>query len=102
MPRFLSLDECEWDAKDPDVIDRFGVDFSGLAPADDSITGNPTWISPPNTVVVTRQEAQGLVAYAFLGGGTPGAIHEIEVSVDTTQGRHLNRTMRLPIMQLKG
>lgn len=93
-----------WPAKDPgDVLDYIldiapaivGNDGDGIATL--SVALSP---SSPGDLVVERTLADGTRIVLWLSGGQAGTIYTITFSINTLNGRSLNRTVLLPVVML--
>lgn len=99
MPEYLTIETPLWPTKDATVKNDFGVDWSDMAPETDSVT-SADWTGPAE-ITITNKRNEGLQSFADIEGGTPGAIHDIEITALTAQGRRLNRTMQLIVIEKK-
>ena len=93
-----------WPTKDPgDVLD-YGFDLSA------ALVGNPgdaietldVTISPnnPGDLVLNSAAADGSMVVLWLSSGQPGGVYVVTVTVGTSSGRRLNRSILLPVLYL--
>lgn len=95
--------EHEWEPKDPDETDRFGVDWR-LELNGAAIVAS-TWSLPTQAglTVVDDTEFDDNFAYIILSGGTAGLVAELVNSIDTDDGRlDLEKAARLAILDSTG
>ena len=93
-----------WPAKDPgDVLDYqldiapalIGNEGDAIASLDVAITPNG-----PGDLALISTAADGASAVLWLGGGQAGTTYGLAVTVSTTNGRAIARTIRLPVLAL--
>jgi len=93
-----------WPAKDPaDVLDYqldiapalIGNEGDAIARLDIAITPNGS-----GDLALISTAADGASAVLWLGGGQAGTIYGLAVTVITTNGRTIARTIRLPVLAL--
>lgn len=95
-----------WPEKDPfDVLDYeidigpavLGNEGDGIVAI--NITTTP---SASGDITVTRVAADGNIAAVWISGGNPGTIYVAQVTITTTNGRSLHRSILLPVQALAG
>lgn len=93
-----------WPVKDPgDVLDYVfdvspalaGNDGDGIADLDVAITPNQ-----PGDLALNSVSADGASAVLWLSGGLVGTTYTITISIVTTNGRTISRSVFLPVIQL--
>lgn len=91
-----------WPAKDPgDVLDYLFDVSAALAGNDgDSIADLDVAIKPahPGDLTVAEVAADGAVAVLWLSGGQAGTTYVVTISIITTNGRALSRSVLLPVV----
>jgi hypothetical protein len=99
MPAVLS-----WPAKDPqDVLDyEFDVSPALVGNADDRIATIDVTIQPSATgdLALISSTADGKTAVLWLTGGQVGTVYAVQITVGTTAGRVIGRTVYLPVLSL--
>lgn len=93
-----------WPTKDPtDVLDYqfditpavIGNDGDGIATLDVTIQPNN-----PGDLTMNSTTADGTVAVFWLGGGQAGTVYTITIVITTLNGRTINRSILLPVLNL--
>lgn len=93
-----------WPEKDPaDVLD-YEIDIGPaiLGNEGDGIAGINISATPAGTndIVVTRVAADGDIVVVWISGGVAGTIYVVQVTISTTNGRTLHRSILLPVQAL--
>lgn len=93
-----------WPAKDPgDVLD-YQLDLSPalIGNEGDAIASLDVAITPngPGDLSLASTAADGASAVLWLSGGQAGTTYSLAVTVSTTNGRTIARTIRLPVLAL--
>jgi len=93
-----------WPTKDPsDVLDyRFSISPALIGNEGDSISTLDVFITPDNPGDLTLNEAQadGHCAVLWLSGGQTGTVYTITILITTINGRTLQRSVLLPVLEL--
>ena len=93
-----------WPAKDPeDVLDYqfdispavIGHDGDGIATLD--VTARP---NSAGDIEITNVSADGARAIMWVAGGQSGTVYTVTISITTTSGRAVNRSILLPVVSL--
>ena len=93
-----------WPAKDPaDVLD-YVLDASGAVLGDggDSIASLNVQVTPDGVgdLQVQSAAADGERAILWLAGGQPGTTYTVSITISTTAGRVLARSVTLPVLAI--
>lgn len=91
----------EWDAKDPDESDRFGVDWASRLVANDTVESS-LWTLISGSVIITEQDFDDRYSFARISGGADGEVAEIQVSIVTAARYDLEVTRLLAIISSAG
>lgn len=92
----------QWDSKDPDEADRFGIDWRPRL-AGSTIVASRWFLIIPAGLALTDESYDEHFATMLLSGGTNGEVAEILNRIDTADGRlNLEETRRLPIVSSAG
>jgi len=95
---------ASWPAKDPnDVLDyQFDVSAALVGNAGDGISALDVGISPNNPGGLTLNScvADGSSAVLWLSGGQAGTTYTVTLTIGTTNGRSLSRSVLLPVLPL--
>lgn len=93
-----------WPTKDPvDVLDyRFDIAPALAGNEGDGIATLDVTIEPdnPGDLSLNSANADGTVAVLWLSGGQAGSVYTITVAITTTNGRTINRSILLPVLNL--
>lgn len=93
-----------WPTKDPsDVLDyRFNIAPALIGNEGDSISTLDVFIAPdnPGDLTLNQAQADGTYAVLWLSGGQAGTIYSITILITTTNGRTLQRSILLPVLEL--
>jgi len=93
-----------WPTKDPaDVLDyEFNISLAFVGNDGDAISTLDVSISPnaPGDLVLVNAVADGPVAVLWLSAGQPGTIYTVTISIGTTNGRTVQRSVLLPVLSL--
>lgn len=95
MP-YLTIDDY-WTPKDPGSTMDYGVDLSPQIPEGDSISA-VVWTFPAGIAKVDQGHS-GRTASVNISGGTAGQTYFVGYVATTVQGRTVDGTMRLPVME---
>lgn len=87
-------DTGKWDAKDPDEVLFYSLDWTG--PLDGDEISTATW-TPASGITVANTSVAGAVTTAKFSGGTDGTSYAIKVTVVTTGGQTIERTRTLKV-----
>ncbi len=94
----------KWPAKDPaDTLDYvFDIAPALTANPGDAISTLDVSISPgnPGDITLASASADGAQAILWLSGGQPQTTYTVTVSITTTGGRTLARSIALPVIAL--
>ena len=93
-----------WPTKDPvDVLD-YQLDISPALVGNDgdTIATLDVTIEPanPGDITLNNATADGTVAILWLSGGQAGTIYIVNIMITTVNGRTINRTILLPVLNL--
>lgn len=92
----------QWDSKDPDEVDRFGIDWRPRL-AGSTIIASSWSLVVPAGLTLSEEEFDDNFAMMVLSGGTAGQVAEILNRIDTADGREaLEETRRLAIISSAG
>lgn len=95
---------ASWPAKDPhDVLDyQFDVAAAVVGNSGDGISALDVSISPnnPGDLVLNSCWADGTSAVLWLAGGQSGTTYTVTLTITTTLGRKLSRSVLLPVLAL--
>ncbi|MEJ0016739.1 MAG: hypothetical protein WDN25_09245 [Acetobacteraceae bacterium] len=93
-----------WPTKDPvDVLDyQFDISPALVGNDGDVIDTVDVSIEPsgPGALVMTSATVDGAIAVLWLTGGQAGTIYTINLVITTLNGRTLNRSILLPVLNL--
>lgn len=93
-----------WPTKDPsDVLDyRFNISPALIGNEGDSISTLDVFITPdnPGDLTLNQAQADGPCAVLWLSGGQAGIIYTITLLITTLNGRTLQRSILLPVLEL--
>ena len=93
-----------WPTKDPvDVLDyRFDIAPALVGNEGDGIATLDVTIAPDNPGDLTLKSvtADGSVAILWLSGGQAGSVYTVTVAITTANGRTINRSILLPVLNL--
>ncbi len=93
-----------WPTKDPaDVLDyEFDISPALVGNEGDTIATLAISISPnaPGDLILNSAAVDGPVAVLWLSGGQPGSIYSVTISITTTNGRTVQRSILLPVLLL--
>lgn len=93
-----------WPTKDPaDVLDyEFDISPALAGNPGDTIATIAISISPgsPGDLALQSSAADGAVAVLWLSGGQAGTVYTVTLSVGTTNGRTIQRSILLPVLLL--
>jgi len=93
-----------WPTKDPsDVLDyRFNISPALIGNEGDSISTLDISITPdnPGDLALNEAQADGPNAVLWLSGGQAGTVYTITVLISTINGRTLQRSILLPVLEL--
>jgi len=99
-----ALPPLNWPTKDPsDVLDyRFNISPALVGNEGDSISTLDVFITPdnPGDLLLNEVQADGPNAILWLSGGQAGTIYTITVLISTVNGRTLQRSILLPVLEL--
>ncbi|WAJ29341.1 hypothetical protein [Antarcticirhabdus aurantiaca] len=84
----------QWPTKDPDERVDFGVDWSARLVGDTIVSS--LWIVPDGIVGSEESHADRMTTI-WLEGGTPRLTYELLNRVETSAGRIMDQTIRLPV-----
>jgi hypothetical protein len=87
-------DTGKWDAKDPEEVLFYSLDWTG--PLDGDEISTATWTAAAG-ITVANQTVTGAVTKAKLSGGADGTGYAIKVTVVTTGGQTIERTRTLKV-----
>ena len=101
---FAAPAPLNWPAKDPDDVLDYQFDISPAVIGNDG-DGIATLdvMARPNEagdVEITQVTADGPRAIVWVAGRQPGRVYTITISITTTSGRSVNRSILLPVMAL--
>jgi hypothetical protein len=100
----ISPAPLNWPTKDPsDVLDyRLGISPALVGNEGDSIATLDVMITPsePGDLTLTSATADGPFAVLWLAGGQAGTVYTITITISTTNGRTLQRSILLPVLLL--
>lgn len=103
-PQIPPATPLQWPSKDPgDTLDYvFDVSPALTANPGDTISTLDVVISPsqPGDLVLASSTADGARAVLWLSGGQPATTYAVTVTVTTTGGRALARSIALPVVAL--
>ena len=93
-----------WPTKDPQDILDYQLDIAPAVlgnPADTIATLNVS-VAPsnPGDVTVNSVGVDGTAAILWLAGGQAGTVYTITLSITTTNGRAIQRSVLLPVLEL--
>lgn len=93
-----------WPIKDPaDVLD-YQLDISPalIGNDGDTISTLDVQITPsmPGDLSLASSAADGTSAVLWLSAGQPNTVYSVSVSIGTTNGRNIHRTITLPVVAL--
>jgi hypothetical protein len=95
---------ASWPAKDPnDVLDyQFDISAALVGNRGDGISGLDVSIAPnnPGDLVLNSCSADGASAVLWLAGGQIGTTYTVTLTLSTTAGRTLSRSVLLPVLAL--
>lgn len=91
----------EWDTKDPDERDRFGIDWRTRLNGRTIVASSWTLVVAAG-LIIDAESFDDNFAYVTLDGGTDGAVAVIQNTVTTDSGDELEETRRLPIVSSAG
>lgn len=92
----------QWDSKDPDESDRFGIDWRPRLGGSTIVASRWSLVTPAG-LTLTDAAFDNYFATMTLSGGTAGEVAVIQNSIDTADGREgLEETRRLPIVSSAG
>ena len=93
-----------WPTKDPsDVLDyRFNISPALIGNEGDSISTLDVFITPdnPGDLALNEAQADGSYAVLWLSGGQAGIVYTVTILITTTNGRTLQRSILLPVLEL--
>jgi hypothetical protein len=93
-----------WPTKDPnDVLDyQFNISPAVTGNDGDAIATLDVSIGPnaPGDLVLNSATADGLSAVFWFSGGQTGVAYTVTITVGTTNGRNLQRSVVLPVLSL--
>lgn len=93
-----------WPAKDPaDVLDyEFDISPALIGNHGDAISTLDVAISPSGAgdLALVNSAADGSVAVLWLAGGQAGTVYQATISISTTNGRTVQRSILLPVLSL--
>jgi hypothetical protein len=93
-----------WPIKDPaDILDyQFDVSPALVGNDGDAIQTLDATVSPanPGDLTITSATADGPIAVFWLSGGQTGTIYTVTISVGTTNGRSIQRSILLSVLSL--
>lgn len=87
-------DTGKWDAKDPDEVLFYSIDWT--LPLDGDTLSGATW-TPPAGITIASPSIVGAVTKAKFSGGTADTSYAIKCTVTTTGGQTLERTRTLKV-----
>jgi hypothetical protein len=85
----------EWPHKDPDEIIDYGINWEKDLQSDSIITS--TWITPVG-LTVDSDSVINKTTIIWLSGGVLGSTYELTNRITTSDGRTMDKTVRLRIM----
>ncbi|MDR3536533.1 MAG: hypothetical protein P4L71_08535 [Acetobacteraceae bacterium] len=93
-----------WPAKDPcDILD-YVIEFSPavLGNDGDSLATLDVTVTPdaPGDLSMTNSGADGTRAVLWFSGGQAGTVYVVTISINTTNGRTIQRSIILPVILL--
>lgn len=95
---------ASWPAKDPnDVLDyQFDISAALVGNQGDGISSLDVSIAPndPGDLVLNGCSTDGAAAVLWLAGGQAGATYTVTLTISTTAGRTLSRSVLLPVIAL--
>jgi hypothetical protein len=95
---------ASWPIKDPgDVLDyQFDIAAALVGNPGDGIASLDVAIAPnnPGDLVLNTCMADGTAAVLWLSGGQSGTIYTVTLTIATTSGRTLSRSVLLPVVSL--
>lgn len=95
---------ASWPAKDPnDILDyRFDIAAAVAGNPGDGISALDVAISPnnPGDLVLNSCWADGTTAVLWLAGGQLSTTYTVTLTISTTAGRTLSRSVLLPVLAL--
>jgi hypothetical protein len=93
-----------WPTKDPvDVLDyQFDISAALIGNDGDAIATLDVTIEPasPGDLALQSATADGAIAVLWLSGGQPGTIYTVNLTITTSSGRTISRTILLPVLCL--
>jgi hypothetical protein len=93
-----------WPTKDPGDILDYGFDISPALVGNpgDSIATLDITITPnnPGDLTLSAAAADGSTAVLWLSGGQAGTVYVVTISIGTSAGRALQRSVLLPVLAL--
>jgi len=93
-----------WPAKDPtDVLDyQFDISPALIGNDGDGISTLDVTIEPgnPGDLTLRSASADGTIAVLWLGDGQPGIVYTVTLAISTVNGRTINRSILLPVLNL--
>jgi hypothetical protein len=93
-----------WPTKDPrDVLDyRFSISPALIGNEGDSISTLDLFITPnnPGDLTLNGAQADGPCAVLWLSAGQAGVVYTVTVLITTINGRTLQRSILLPVLEL--
>lgn len=93
-----------WPAKDPtDILDyQFDISPALIGNDGDAISTIDVTIEPasPGDLSLRSASADGTVAVLWLADGQPGIVYTVTLAISTVNGRTVNRSILLPVLNL--
>ena len=83
--------------KDPDAVERFGVDWAARLDVDGATLTNVTWSATPTGLTLSGASNNDTKASTLVAGGTVGSTYELLCRVTTSDGQTLDHTLTLLI-----
>ena len=83
--------------KDPDAIERFGVDWSARLDVDGATLSTVTWSATPSGLTLSSPTNDDTTASTLVAGGTVGSTYALLCRVTTSDGQTLDHTLTLLI-----
>ena len=93
-----------WPTKDPrDILDyQLDIAPAVLGNEADNIASLNASVTPsnPGDLTVNSIGADGTIAVLWLAGGQAGTVYTVTISITTTNGRTIQRSVLIPVLEL--
>lgn len=92
--------KARWPPKDPDDVLDFTASFEQFLETGETLSGKTVTASAGITKDSDAFDATNTKVIVWLSGGTIGQMYQIELDVDTSGSRTINRTVEIFVEEL--